>query len=81
MAQQIGIPQAMRLAERAVNTYLEFAGPNYADKMQWLEALKISWSQHSNAGDPVLIYLKKIECDLRDQAENQRSLSDRPHKT
>jgi hypothetical protein len=80
MAEEIGLPPAMWFAERAVNTYLESAGPNYADKMQCLQALRISWSQRTNADDLVLIYLKKIERELRDKAENLRQLRDPPQE-
>ena len=70
MAEEIGLPPAMWFAERAVNTYMESAGPNYADKMRCLQALRISWSQLTDAEDLILVYLNKIERDLRDKAES-----------
>ena len=73
IACEIGVPEAMWLAERVVKSYMQSAGPNYTDKMLSLEALKSSWSQHGGAGDADLIweFITKIESDLRESLRQQ----------
>jgi hypothetical protein len=83
MAREIGMPDAMWLAQRAAESYMQSAGPNYSDKMRRLEALKSSWSQHGNTDDGDLIwqFITKLEGDLRQTAERLLQEIDRPTET
>jgi len=83
MAREIGMPDAMWLAERAVKSYMQSAGPNYSDKMRSLEALKSSWSQHGNTRDGDLIwqFITKVEGELREVAERLLHEIDTPPST
>jgi hypothetical protein len=79
-AREIGVPDAMWLAERAVKSYMQSAGPNYTDKRISLEALKSSWSQYGNTRDADLIsgLITKFERDLRQTAERLLQEIDTP---
>jgi hypothetical protein len=83
LAREIGMPDAMWLAERAVKSYMQSAGPNYTDKRISLEALKSSWSQHGNTRDADLIsgLITKFERDLRQTAERLLQEIDTPIST
>ena len=76
LARQIGDSETIWLAHRAINTYMESAGPNYQDKMLCLEALRISWRRHTKTDAPVLIlnYIESLHRGLRAKAKGKISL-------